>query len=36
MLNIFTPDHGRLVNIQPEEIASRKPVWMFHHKGWLK
>ncbi len=28
MLNIFTLDHGRLVYIQPEEIASRKPVWV--------
>lgn len=28
MLNIFTLDHGRLVNIQPEEIASRKPIWV--------
>jgi len=28
MINIFTLDHGRLVNIKPEEIASRKPVWL--------
>jgi magnesium transporter len=28
LLNIFTLDHGRLVYIQPEEIASRKPVWV--------
>jgi magnesium transporter len=28
MLNIFTLDHGRLVNIQPEEIATRKPIWV--------
>ena len=28
MLNIFTLDHGRLVGIQPEEIATRKPIWV--------
>jgi magnesium transporter len=28
MINIFTLDHGRLVNIQPEEIAARKPIWV--------
>ena len=28
MINIFTLDHGRLVNIKPEEIASRKPIWL--------
>lgn len=28
MLNIFTLDNGRLANIQPEEIASRKPIWV--------
>lgn len=28
MINIFTLDHGRLVNIQPEEIATRKPIWV--------
>lgn len=28
MINIFTLDHGRLVNIQPEEIAIRKPIWV--------
>jgi magnesium transporter len=28
MINIFTLDHGRLVNIPPEEIASRKPIWV--------
>ncbi len=28
MINIFTLDHGRLVNIKPEEIASRKPIWV--------
>ena len=36
MINIFTLDHGRLVNIQPEEIATRNPFWMFQRKGWLK
>jgi magnesium transporter len=28
MINIFTLDHGRLVNIQAGEIASRKPIWV--------
>ena len=28
MLKIFTLDHGRLVGIQPEEIATRKPIWV--------
>ena len=28
MINIFTLSHGRLVCIQPEEIASRKPIWV--------
>ncbi len=28
MINIFTLDHGRLVNIQPDEIALRKPIWV--------
>lgn len=28
MINIFTLEHGRLVNIQPEEIATRKPIWV--------
>lgn len=28
MINIFTLDHGRLVNIQPEEITTRKPIWV--------
>lgn len=28
MLNIFTLDQGRLVNIPPQEIASRQPVWV--------
>lgn len=27
MLNILTLDHGRLVSIRPDEIATRKPVW---------
>jgi magnesium transporter len=28
MINIFTLEHGRLVNIRPEEIATRKPIWV--------
>lgn len=28
MFNIFTLENGRLVKIQPEEIASRKPIWV--------
>lgn len=28
MFNIFTLESGRLVKIQPEEIASRKPIWV--------
>jgi magnesium transporter len=28
MINIFTLDHGRLVNIQMAEIVSRKPIWV--------
>ncbi|HEY0665882.1 MAG TPA: magnesium/cobalt transporter CorA [Gallionella sp.] len=28
MFNIFTLEKGRLVKIQPEEIATRKPVWV--------
>ena len=28
MLNIFTLENGRLVNIQPDEITTRKPVWV--------
>jgi magnesium transporter len=28
MINIFTLDHGRLVNIKPAEIDSRKPIWV--------
>ena len=28
MLKIFTLDHGRLVSIRPDEIATRKPIWV--------
>ncbi|OGS94302.1 MAG: magnesium and cobalt transport protein CorA [Gallionellales bacterium RIFCSPLOWO2_12_FULL_57_18] len=28
MFNIYTLDKGRLVRIQPEEIAVRKPIWV--------
>jgi magnesium transporter len=28
MINIFTLDRGRLANIQPEEIATHKPIWV--------
>jgi magnesium transporter len=28
MFNIYTLDKGRLVKIQPEEIAVRKPIWV--------
>ncbi len=28
MLNIFTLENGRLVRIQPDEIATRKPIWV--------
>jgi magnesium transporter len=28
MINIFTLDHGRLVNIQMKEISTRKPIWV--------
>ncbi|MDP4030321.1 MAG: magnesium/cobalt transporter CorA [Gallionella sp.] len=28
MLNIFTLENGRLVNIQPDEITTRKPIWV--------
>lgn len=28
MLNIFTLEKGRLVGIRPEEIESRKPIWV--------
>ena len=28
MLNIFTLEHGRLVNILPDEIQNRKPIWV--------
>ena len=28
MLNIFTLDQGRLVNIQPQDIAARQPIWV--------
>jgi magnesium transporter len=28
MINIFTLEHGRLVNIKPEEIDTRKPIWV--------
>ena len=28
MLNIFTLDQGRLVNIQPQDIATRQPIWV--------
>jgi magnesium transporter len=28
MINIFTLDRGRLVSIQAEEIATRKPIWV--------
>ena len=28
MLNIFTLENGRLVGIQPDEIAVRKPIWV--------
>jgi magnesium transporter len=28
MLNIFTLENGKLVSIQPDEIAARKPVWV--------
>ena len=28
MLNIFTLDHGRLVSIRPDEIVTRKPIWV--------
>ena len=28
MLNIFTLDNGRLAKIQPEEISTRKPIWV--------
>ncbi|MDH4286343.1 MAG: magnesium transporter CorA, partial [Gallionella sp.] len=28
MFNIYTLDKGRLVKIQPDEIAARKPIWV--------
>lgn len=28
MLNIFTLENGRLANIRPDEIATRKPIWV--------
>ncbi|MBI5429975.1 MAG: magnesium/cobalt transporter CorA [Nitrosomonadales bacterium] len=28
MLNIFTLENGRLARIQPEDIASRRPIWV--------
>ena len=28
MLNIFTLDQGRLYSIRPDEIATRKPIWV--------
>ncbi|HEX5338999.1 MAG TPA: magnesium/cobalt transporter CorA [Gallionella sp.] len=28
MLNIFTLENGRLARMQPEEIATRKPIWV--------
>jgi len=28
MFNIFTLENGRLINIQPNEIATRKPIWV--------
>ncbi|HYR05435.1 MAG TPA: magnesium/cobalt transporter CorA [Gallionella sp.] len=28
MLNIFTLDNGRLASIRPDEIATRKPIWV--------
>jgi magnesium transporter len=28
MINIFTLDHGRLVNIKTSEIDTRKPIWV--------
>jgi magnesium transporter len=28
MLNIFTLENGRLVTIRPDEVATRKPIWV--------
>ncbi|HUW26831.1 MAG TPA: magnesium/cobalt transporter CorA [Gallionella sp.] len=28
MLNIFTLENGRLINIRPDEVALRKPIWV--------
>ena len=28
MLNIFTLNNGRLASIQPDEVATRKPIWV--------
>ena len=28
MLNIFTLENGRLVSIRPDEVATRKPIWV--------
>ncbi|HEU0233847.1 MAG TPA: magnesium and cobalt transport protein CorA [Gallionella sp.] len=28
MLNIFTLENGRLARIQPDEVATRKPIWV--------
>ena len=28
MLNIFTLDNGRLAKIQPDEVTTRKPIWV--------
>ncbi|MEO8332871.1 MAG: magnesium/cobalt transporter CorA, partial [Gallionella sp.] len=28
MLIIFTMEHGRLVSIRPDEVATRKPIWL--------
>src|SRR3989338_3573015 len=28
MLNIFTLDNGRLSKLQPDEISTRKPIWV--------
>src|SRR3990167_132230 len=28
MLNIFTLENGRLISIRPDEVATRKPIWV--------
>lgn len=41
MFNIFTLENGRLVKMQPDEIATRKPIWVDviapseEERGWV-